>query len=154
MKQEILRAEDYQFFIKTIKTQICGAQIKAAVAVNIELLRLYWFLGQWYQFWKQEDPIGQQLVAQLEMPSKFAGKLNFYISAIDDLLATAQDKPTIGILICKSKDKTIVEYSLKDIQKPMGVSEYELVQHLPEQLKSSLPTIEAIEEELGGFCDE
>ncbi|MDR1696499.1 MAG: PDDEXK nuclease domain-containing protein [Endomicrobium sp.] len=79
---------------------------------------------------------------------EFAGKLNFYISAVDDILKEKQDKPTIGILICKSKKDTVVEYSLKDIKKPIGISEYNITQVLPENYKSSLPTIEEIEEEL------
>ena len=77
-----------------------------------------------------------------------AGKLNFYLSAVDDILRTPQDQPTIGILICKDKTKTIAEYALRDINKPMGVSEYQLTEFLPENLKSSLPSIEEIEAEL------
>ncbi len=90
----------------------------------------------------------------VDFKPEFAGKLNFYISAVDDLLADKQDQPTIGLLICKSKDKTIVEYSLKDINKPVGVSEYELIQQLPESFKPSLPSIEAIEAELGELGNE
>jgi predicted nuclease of restriction endonuclease-like (RecB) superfamily len=81
---------------------------------------------------------------------EFAGKLNFYVSAVDDLLKTQQDNPTVGMLICKSKKKTVVEYSLKDMHKPIGVSEYQITKALPDELKSSLPTIEEIEAELGG----
>jgi predicted nuclease of restriction endonuclease-like (RecB) superfamily len=82
---------------------------------------------------------------------EYAGKLNFYISAVDDLLAEKGiDKPTIGILICKSKDNMIVEYSLKNIEKPIGISEYTLTKFLPEDMKAVLPSIEEIEAELGG----
>ena len=81
---------------------------------------------------------------------EFAGKLNFYISAVDDILKAEQDHPTIGILICKSKKATVVEYALRNINKPIGVSEYTITQNLPEELKSSLPSIEEIEAELGG----
>jgi len=81
---------------------------------------------------------------------EFAGKLNFYISAVDDILKAEQDNPTIGILICKSKKDTVVEYALRNINKPIGVSEYTITQNLPEELKSSLPSIEEIEAELGG----
>jgi predicted nuclease of restriction endonuclease-like (RecB) superfamily len=80
---------------------------------------------------------------------EFAGKLNFYISAVDGILKTDQDSPTIGILICKSKNDTVVEYSLRDIHKPIGVSEYTITHNLPEEFKSSLPSIEDIEAELG-----
>ncbi|PIQ45375.1 MAG: hypothetical protein COW04_08025, partial [Deltaproteobacteria bacterium CG12_big_fil_rev_8_21_14_0_65_43_10] len=81
---------------------------------------------------------------------EFAGKLNFYVSAVDGILKTEQDNPTIGILICKSRNKTVVEYALKDIHKPIGVSEYTITQNLPEEFKSSLPSIEEIEAELEG----
>ncbi len=80
---------------------------------------------------------------------EYTGKLNFYVSAVDGILKTEKDNPTIGILICKEKSKTIVEYALKDISKPIGVSEYELTRHLPDEYKNALPTIEQIERELG-----
>lgn len=79
---------------------------------------------------------------------EFAGKLNFYISAVDSVLKTEHDNPTIGILICKRKNDTVVEYALRDIHKPIGVSEYIITKHLPDDLKSSLPSIEEIETEL------
>jgi len=65
-----------------------------------------------------------------------AGKLNFYIKAVDEGLRKTGDEPTIGILLCKNKDKLVAEYALSDIQKPMGVSEYQLTQSLPENLKA------------------
>ena len=79
-----------------------------------------------------------------------AGKLNFYIKAIDEQLRSESDQPTIGILLCKNKDRLVAEYALSDIQKPIGVSEYQLTQSLPKDLQSKLPSIEAIENELGG----
>ncbi|QQO11382.1 DUF1016 domain-containing protein [Breznakiella homolactica] len=79
---------------------------------------------------------------------EYAGKLNFYIAVVDSLMKTEADNPTLGILICKSKKKTVVEYSLKGINTPIGVSEYSITQHLPDEFKSSLPTIEEIEAEL------
>ncbi len=75
------------------------------------------------------------------------GKLNFYIKAIDEQYRQKGDEPTIGLLLCKSKDKVVAEYALSDINKPMGISEYRLTNILPEELKSSLPTIEEIEAE-------
>jgi predicted nuclease of restriction endonuclease-like (RecB) superfamily len=79
---------------------------------------------------------------------EFAGKLNFYISAVDTLLKKENDNPTIGMLLCRDKNNVEVEFSLRDINKPMGVSEFELTEVLPDNLKSSLPTIQEIEEEL------
>ena len=77
-----------------------------------------------------------------EFKPEFAGKLNFYVSAIDGELKSETDNPTIGILICKSKDDLVVEYALKDINKPIGVSEYKLTKELPKELRNSLPTLE------------
>ena len=74
-----------------------------------------------------------------------AGQLNFYLSAIDDILRKENDNPTIGIILCKEKDKLVAEYALKDINKPMGVSEYKLLQDIPEYLQSQLPNAEDIE---------
>ena len=78
-----------------------------------------------------------------------AGKLNFYIKAVDEQMRKEGDAPTVGILLCKSKDKVVAEYALSDIQKPIGVSEYQLTQSLPEDLQSQLPSIEEIEKGLG-----
>lgn len=78
---------------------------------------------------------------------EFAGKLNFYLSAVDSLVKDTSDNPTIGILLCKDKNNIEVEFALRDLNKPMGVSELKLVEDLPENLKSSLPTIEEIEVE-------
>ncbi len=79
---------------------------------------------------------------------EFAGKLNFYVSAVDGEIKGELDNPTIGILICKSKNNTVVEYALQDMSKPLGISEYQLTQILPDKFKSSLPSIEDIEKEL------
>ncbi len=79
---------------------------------------------------------------------EFAGKLNFYVSAVDGILKSEQDNTSIGILICKSKNDTVVEYALKDVHKPIGVSEYIITKNLPDEFKSSLPSIEDIEAEL------
>ena len=79
---------------------------------------------------------------------EYAGKMNFYCSAVDDMLRHATDQPTIGLILCQGKDKLFAEYSLKDINKPIGISEYELTRALPDNFKGSLPSIEEIEEAL------
>ncbi len=84
----------------------------------------------------------------VEFEPEFAGKMNFYLSATDDLLKTAADQPSIGIILCKSKNKVEVEYSLRDMKKPIGVSEFTVTQALPAELKSTLPTVEEFEREL------
>lgn len=80
--------------------------------------------------------------------AEYAGKINFYLSAVNDLIKTETDNPTIGLIICKSKNKIEAEYALKGINRPIGVAEYELSKAIPEDLKSTLPSIEEIEEEL------
>ncbi|MHB1485642.1 MAG: PDDEXK nuclease domain-containing protein [Saccharofermentanales bacterium] len=76
---------------------------------------------------------------------EFAGKLNFYLSAVDDLLKKDIDNPSIGLLLCKDKNKLIAEYALKDITKPIGVSEYRLMDILPKDFEKTLPSTEDIE---------
>lgn len=82
---------------------------------------------------------------------EYAGKMNFYLSAVDDRLRHPEDRPTIGVLLCKTRDRLIVEYALRDLQKPIGVAEWttRLVESLPEDLKGSLPSVEELEAELG-----
>jgi hypothetical protein len=83
-----------------------------------------------------------------EFQPEHSGKMNFYIAVVDDLLRHPDDRPTIGMILCKSKDKTIVEYALQGMQQPIGVSTFQsepLEQHLPtiEQLETELATITA-----------
>jgi len=84
----------------------------------------------------------------VDFEPEHAGKLNFYLKAVDEKMRSKGDDPTIGILLCKGRDKTVVEYALSDVRKPIGVSEYQLTRALPEELRSSLPSLEAIEAEL------
>ena len=86
----------------------------------------------------------------VDFEPEHAGKLNFYIRAVDEQLRRKGDQPTIGLLLCKNRDKLVVEYALSDINKPIGVSEYQLTSSLPSEIKSSLPTVEEIVAELGG----
>jgi len=79
---------------------------------------------------------------------EFAGKMNFYLSVVDDQLKTANDHPSIGIILCKNKDKLEVEYALQGMSKPIGVSEFTVTQALPAELRSTLPTVEEFENEL------
>ena len=82
---------------------------------------------------------------------EYAGKMNFYLSAVDDLLRHPDDKPSIGIILCKSKNKLVAEYALRDLSKPVGISSYvtKLVASLPAALRDSLPSPEDLEAELG-----
>ncbi|TWJ18974.1 PDDEXK nuclease domain-containing protein [Geobacter argillaceus] len=78
---------------------------------------------------------------------EYAGKLNFYLSAVDATMRHESDNPSIGLILCKDRKGLIAEYALKDISKPVGVSEYQLVAAIPENLKGSLPTVEELEAE-------
>ena len=80
---------------------------------------------------------------------EYAGQLNFYLSAVDSQMKTEHDNPTIGLLLCKSKNRVVAEYALRDSNKPIGVAEYQLLAALPADLQLSLPSIEQIERELG-----
>ena len=81
---------------------------------------------------------------------EYAGQLNFYLSAVDGILKKEQDSPTIGLLLCKSKNNLVAEYALKDISKPIGVSEYKITRELPEDLGKQLPSVEDIKSRIQG----
>jgi hypothetical protein len=85
---------------------------------------------------------------------EYAGKLNFYLSAVDDLLRQPADAPTIGLLLCRDKDGLVVEYALRDIHKPIGVSGFRVTDALPAALRRALPTVEQLEAELTGWSTE
>ncbi len=79
---------------------------------------------------------------------EFVSKMNFYLSAVDDIMRHPDDQPSIGIILCKTKGKTIVEYALRNVNSPIGVSVFELTKVLPDKIKSQMPTIEELEAEL------
>ena len=79
---------------------------------------------------------------------EFSGKINFYLSAVDDLLRHPDDQPSIGMILCKSKNRVIAEYALRDMIKPIGVSTYQLQNALPKPMRRSLLTIEELEAQL------
>lgn len=80
---------------------------------------------------------------------EYVGKLNFYLSAVDDLLKQDNDQASIGLLLCRAKNNTVVEYALRDVSKPMGVAAYKFTKQIPDTLKDNLPT----EQELKGILD-
>jgi len=83
-----------------------------------------------------------------EFKPEYAGKMNFYCSAVDDLVRHEHDAPTIGLILCQTKDRIFAEYALRDIHKPIGLADYEFTRALPSELASSIPSIEDIENEL------
>lgn len=156
--------DPYIFDFIALKGQIKERQIEEAMVekiknVLIELGNGFAFVGNQYKITVSDvDYFIDLLFYHLELrcyvvvelkARKFkptdAGQLNFYLSAIDDMLRKEGDNPTIGILLCKEKDKLTAEYALKDINKPVGVSEYKLLQDIPEYLQSQLPNAEDIE---------
>jgi predicted nuclease of restriction endonuclease-like (RecB) superfamily len=83
-----------------------------------------------------------------EFKPEYAGKMNFYLSAVDDLIKHETDQPSIGLILCKSKNNVLAEYTLRDMTKPIGLAEYKLDEQLPENIKTALPSIEELEAEL------
>ena len=79
---------------------------------------------------------------------EYSGKMNFYLSAVDDLLRHPDDQPSIGIILCRTKNETVAEYALRDLRKPVGVSEYRLTVALPNELQASLPTVDELKAKL------
>ena len=83
-----------------------------------------------------------------EFMPEYAGKMQFYLAVLDDKVRMEGEKPSIGIIICKSKNRTIVEYALKDVKKPIGVSTYKMTAHLPKNLSKYLPSGREMSERL------
>lgn len=79
---------------------------------------------------------------------EYAGKMNFYLSAVDSQLRRPDDQPSIGVILCRDKNRVVVEYALRDVMKPMGVSEFRFLEKLADELKGELPTIQPLEGEL------
>ena len=159
--------DPYNFDFITLTNDYQEKELEDALTQNItnfllELRSGFAFVGRQYKLIVGGDEFKIDLlfyhiklkcyvVVELKATSfkpEHAGKLSFYTSAIDGELKNSDDNPTIGILICKSKNNTVVEYALKDINKPLGISEYQLTEILPKEFKSSLPSIEEIEAKL------
>ena len=81
------------------------------------------------------------------------GQLGFYLTAVDAQVKSPEDGPTIGLLLCKTKNRVVAEYARRDSHKPMGVAEYQLIESLPAELQTSLPSTEQIEREIGRLGD-
>ena len=175
----------YAQFLEDLKRQIRSAQLKAALAVNQELVLLYWQIGQEILRKQEAEGWGTRVIERLakdlrrEFPDmrgfsarnlkymrafalaypeeaivqeglaqNYSGKMSFYVTAVNRLLRTERDEPTIGIILCKSKNQTIVEFALQGNQQPIGVATYQLQSQLPQELQGQLPTIEQLEMEM------
>jgi predicted nuclease of restriction endonuclease-like (RecB) superfamily len=164
--QQMLK-DPYNFDFLTLEPKVQELEIEKSLTEHItkfllELGKGFAFIGRQYNLKIGEKDYYLDLLfyhirlrcfvvielKSVEFEPEFAGKLNFYLSAVDDLLKTEHDQQTIGILLCKSKDKIEVEYALRDINKPIGVSEFTYIEKLPEDLQKEIPTVEEFEKEL------
>lgn len=157
----------YLFDFLTLSDQAQERDVEKGLIAHIEkfLLELgegFAFLGRQYHLEVEKQDfyidllfyhirLRSFIVVELksgEFKPEYAGKMNFYLSAVDDLLCKPGDNPSIGLILCRSKVGVLAEYTLRDMTKPIGLAEYRLTETLPEELKASLPTIEVLEAEL------
>lgn len=166
LAQEVLK-DPYIFDFLGIEEPYHEREMEAALVANVEkfLLELgtgFAFLGRQYHLEVGEHDFYIDLlfyhtrlhcyvVIELKkgpFKPEYAGKVNFYCSVVDDYLKGDGDNPTIGLILCQTKDKFVAEYTLKGTPKPIGISEYELTRFLPDNLQSLLPSIASIEEKM------
>jgi predicted nuclease of restriction endonuclease-like (RecB) superfamily len=164
--------DPYKFDFLTLEANIQELQFENKLTENItqfllELGKGFAFVGRQYpiQVSKKERKIDLlfyhlkmhcYVVIDLKMGEfepEFAGKMNYYLSAVDETLKTEVDQPSIGIILCKSKDNIEVEFALRDLNKPMGISEFSF-KELPLDIQRNMPTVEEIEHELKHFDNE
>lgn len=141
-----------------IETEVEAELVKNITKLLLELGTGFAFVGNQYHIQVGEEDFYIDLLfynlklrcyvaIDLKM-GKFipeqAGKMNFYLSALDDLIKSENDNPSIGLILCKDENRLIAEYSLKDMTKPIGVSEYKVFENLPEEFKNTLPDINDI----------
>jgi predicted nuclease of restriction endonuclease-like (RecB) superfamily len=166
LAQQLLK-DPYNFDFLTLSTDAHERELEVGLVEHIQKFLLE--LGRGFAFVGRQYPleVGDEdfridllfyhlklrcyLVIDLKMtPFKpeYAGKMNFYLAAVDNLLRHPDDKPSIGLILCKTKNGIIAEYALRGTTTPMGISEFTHLEQLPEPLKGTLPTIEEIEAEL------
>ena len=159
--------DPYIFDFLTLDNQFRERELEAGLVAHLERFMLelgvgFSFVGRQYHISVGEDDFFLDLlfyhlklrcfvVIDLKVGGfkpDYAGKMNFYLNVVDDMLRHEHDNPSIGLILCRDKKKILAEYALRGVNKPIGVSEYALTRSLPDALKSSLPTIEDIEGEL------
>ncbi|MBQ2639349.1 MAG: DUF1016 family protein [Bacilli bacterium] len=167
MAKEIMK-DPYIFDITTLKEDYIEKELELAMVDKIKMTLLelgngFSFIGNQYRLTiDNEDYFIDLLFYHIRLhcyivielkntkfKPEYAGKMNFYLSIVDDKLKGENDNPSIGLILCKEKNKFSVEYTLKDINKPIGVSSYELTKYLPKNILNELPT----EEELNLHID-
>jgi len=164
LAEQILK-DPYQFDFLTLATSAKERELERGLLTHLRDLLLE--LGRGFAFIGSQVPLevdGQPFYIDLlfyhvrlhsyfvielkvgPFKPEYAGKLNFYLSAVDDLLRTPSDAPTLGLLLCESRSGSIVEYALRDMAKPIGISTYRVTRELPESLQGEVPSIEALQE--------
>jgi predicted nuclease of restriction endonuclease-like (RecB) superfamily len=162
-----LLKDPYVFDFLTLEEPFHERELETGLVRHLEMFLLelgqgFAFVGRQYALTVGEDDFYIDLlfyhlrlrafiVVELKrgpFKPEYAGKMNFYCSVVDDKLRHKNDQPTIGLILCQTKDRLIAEYTLRDVHKPIGVADYELTRALPKELASSLPSIEQIEAEL------
>ena len=158
--------DPYKFDFLTLESDVQELELEKQLTENItkfllELGKGFAFVGRQYtlQVGNKERKLDLlfyhlkmhcYVVIDLKMGEfepEYAGKMNYYLSAIDKILKTKQDNPSIGIILCKSKDALEVEFALQDLKKPMGISEFTF-NELPQNIQNNMPTVEELENEL------
>ncbi len=164
LAQETLK-DPYKFDFLTLREEALEKDIENQLTKHITSFLLE--LGKGFSFVGQQVPIkidNQDFYIDLlfyhirlkcyvvvelkaiEFKAEFAGKINLYLSAVDEILKTENENPTIGLLLCKSKSKVIAEYALRGMTQPIGIAEYEIDKAISAEIKTELPTIEDIEQ--------
>ena len=155
MAQEIIK-DPYIFDITTLKANYKEKELENAMVNRIKMTLLElgngfseeYFIDLLFYHIKLHCYIVIEL-KNTKFKPEYAGKMNFYLSAVDDILKNDNDNPSTGLILCRDKNKFSVEYTLKDINKPIGVSSYKLAKYLPKNLVNNLPT----EEDLNLYID-
>jgi predicted nuclease of restriction endonuclease-like (RecB) superfamily len=166
LAQQIVK-DPYNFDFLTLSREAQEREVEHGLIEHIRDFLLE--LGLGFAFVESQDPLqvgGEEfridllfyhltlradVVIELKMERfkpKFSGRMDFYLSAIDDLLCHPSEQPSIGIILCKSKNKIVAEHAPRDLRKPIGISEYRLTESLPKQLKRGLPSVEQFEAQL------
>jgi len=159
--------DPYIFDFTTLATEFSERELEVELTKNVEkfLVELgagFAFVGRQYKLEVSDKDVYLDLLfyhlktrcfividlKKGDFLPEYAGKMNFYCSAVDDLLKHETDQPTVGLILCQGKDKVFAEYTLRGMTKPIGISEYELTRILPEHYKGSLPSVEEIENKL------
>jgi predicted nuclease of restriction endonuclease-like (RecB) superfamily len=159
--------DPYIFDFTTLATEFSERELEVELTKNVEkfLVELgagFAFVGRQYKLEISDKDVYLDLLfyhlktrcfividlKKGDFLPEYAGKMNFYCSAVDDILKHETDQPTVGLILCQGKDKVFAEYTLRGMTKPIGISEYELTRILPEKFKGSLPSVEEIENKL------